>query len=101
MSFHASHPQNVHCKPPGGAVADPASHDNGAHELAEALAHVEVEKLRDQAVIKIMCTKSPGLVFRIMHALDVCKVDLLQGNVTTVDDNSIYFITVQVPPVSV
>jgi UTP:GlnB (protein PII) uridylyltransferase len=59
-------------------------------------AEVDVQKLGNQAVIKLVCSRTPGQVLRVLHALDECKVDLLQSNVTTVGDISVHFVTVQV-----
>ncbi|CAM6038626.1 unnamed protein product [Sphagnum compactum] len=58
-------------------------------------AEVDVQKLGNQAVIKLVCSRTPGQVLRVLHALDECKVDLLQSNVTTVGDISVHFVTVQ------
>jgi hypothetical protein len=32
----------------------------------------------------------------VLHALEECKVNVLQSNVTTVGENSIHFVTVEV-----
>lgn len=62
----------------------------------KATADVDVQHLGNQAVIKIVCTRRHGHVLRVLHALEECKVNVLQSNVTTVGENSIHFITVEV-----
>ena len=52
--------------------------------------------LGKQAVVKVVCSRQPGHVLRVLNALEECKVEVLQSNVMTVADNSIHFITVQV-----
>ncbi|CAM6116525.1 unnamed protein product [Calypogeia fissa] len=59
-------------------------------------AEVDIQNLGEQAVIKIVCARSSGLVLRILLALDECKVDVLQSNVTSVAEKSVHFITVQI-----
>jgi hypothetical protein len=61
------------------------------------LAEVDVQQLGKQAVVKVVCSRRPGHVLRVLNALEECKVEVLQSNVVTVADNSIHFITVQVP----
>ncbi|KAL2652060.1 hypothetical protein R1flu_020188 [Riccia fluitans] len=57
---------------------------------------VEVQHLGDQqAVIKIVCARSQGLVLRILQALDDCKMEVLQSNVTSNSQQCVHFITVQ------
>lgn len=62
----------------------------------KATADVDVQHLGNQAVIKIVCTRRHGHVLRVLHALEECKVNVLQSNVTTVGENSIHFVTVEV-----
>ncbi|KAG0603549.1 hypothetical protein M758_10G101800 [Ceratodon purpureus] len=59
------------------------------------VAEVDVQMLGKQAVVKVVCSRQPGHVLRVLNALEECKVEVLQSNVMTVADNSIHFITVQ------
>ncbi|KAL3699781.1 hypothetical protein R1sor_017803 [Riccia sorocarpa] len=58
---------------------------------------IEIQDLGDQqAVIKIVCARSRGLVLRVLQALDDCKTEVLQSNVTSNSQQTVHFITVQV-----
>ncbi|KAH9317453.1 hypothetical protein KI387_019222, partial [Taxus chinensis] len=69
---------------------------NDEYNQANAvLPHIELQNIGSQAVIKLVCPRSQGLVLRTHKALVECKVDLLQSNVTTLDNNAIHYFTVQ------
>ncbi|EFJ16018.1 hypothetical protein SELMODRAFT_422169 [Selaginella moellendorffii] len=59
---------------------------------------VEVQALGEQAVVKLVCGKSPKLVLRILTALEQCKVEVLQSNVTTLGDIAVHFFTIELTP---
>ncbi|KAJ7219686.1 hypothetical protein O6H91_19G034700 [Diphasiastrum complanatum] len=59
---------------------------------------VEVHILGEQAVIKVICGRSPGLVLRILTALEDCKAEVFQSNVTTLGDIVLHFLTVELHP---
>ncbi|KAH9300038.1 hypothetical protein KI387_011621, partial [Taxus chinensis] len=56
---------------------------------------VEIEDLGGHAVIKITSKWKRRLAMQIHVALEECKEDVLQSNVTTVGDNIIQFTTIQ------
>ncbi|KAH7283804.1 hypothetical protein KP509_34G024700 [Ceratopteris richardii] len=59
---------------------------------------VDVQSLGSQAVIKVVCSRSRGLFLRVLQALEECKVDILQSNVTTVGEQVIHFLTIEMSP---
>ncbi|BFI23338.1 protein MpBHLH34 [Marchantia polymorpha subsp. ruderalis] len=74
----------------------PMEKDNLLDIDISSSSQVEVQNLGEQAVIKIVCARSRGLVLRIIQALEECKTEILQSNVTTVSQHSVHFITVQI-----
>ncbi|XP_057844419.1 uncharacterized protein LOC131053794 [Cryptomeria japonica] len=59
---------------------------------------IEVQELGSHAVIKITDKWKRGIVMQIHLALEECKVDVLQSNVTTIGDNIVQFTTIQMNP---
>lgn len=84
--------------------SSPSTGEPGRHEncrdfsMERGNVQVEVQHLGKQAVVKLVCARSKGLVLRILAALDDCKVEILQSNVTTIDHQVVHFLTIEMNP---
>ncbi|GLJ55435.1 hypothetical protein SUGI_1190240 [Cryptomeria japonica] len=63
-----------------------------------ALPHIELKNMGNQALIKLVCSRSRGLILRTHKALVDCKVDLLQSKVTTLENNAVHCFSVELNP---
>eukprot|EP01018_Ginkgo_biloba_P034004 Gb_10697 [translate_table: standard] len=61
-------------------------------------AQVDVQELGSQVIIKVLSKWRRGVVMQLHLALDECKVNVLQSNVTTVGDNIVQFTTIEINP---
>lgn len=65
-------------------------------ESKSSLADVEVRVLGFDAMIKILCRRSPGQLIKTIAALEDLELNILHTNITTIEQTVLYSFNVKV-----
>ncbi|EFJ20751.1 hypothetical protein SELMODRAFT_418047 [Selaginella moellendorffii] len=79
---------------PERRIATSSNADQGEN-LSVKPADIELQSIGGQAIIKMVCMRSPGLALRILATLESCQAQVIQSNIATLGSHAILFFTVE------